>query len=381
MNSMGRQAALKEQRLKDAKKEMEDDFWDYLVQDIVTGLKLTPIISNTIMNNRIFDIDNDGRIGIDLGGTEDDDLTIDKALADNLTIDEALASKWSSDLGYPLQKKQLQLCQVAQYNQFINSGKRPERQYLQFLKGCLLDLASKDEENQSRFEKVTSKPAGLKAMSFSQLAFELGYPKLTDEEHPLLLMAQLPIPIFITTSHHDFLERALVDAGKDPHPQICSWYGRGSKAAELDHKPTPEAPLVYYLYGRESEPDTMVLSEDDYLDFLVKTSKDSRRIFPVTLKGALSDSSLLLLGYRLGDWDLRVLLRSILSIPSRRSCTKVAIQLDPQQWEQEDHGGRVEKARGYLKEYFKKASDFQVKWDSSVKFIRQLKQRYEEVRS
>ena len=81
-------------------------------------------------------------------------------------------------------------------------------------------------------------------------------------------------------------------------------------------------------------------------DFLVKISSD-KDIIPLQLRGALAESSLLLLGFRLRDWDLRVLLRSILSggfISTKCSRSKVAIQLDPsaQQWR--DDGQAINQA-------------------------------------
>jgi hypothetical protein len=51
-----------------------------------------------------------------------------------------------------------------------------------------------------------------------------------------------------------------------------------------------------------------VLTEDDYLDFLVKVSWDNT-VIPPRIAEALTDSSLLLLGYHLQDWDFRVMFR------------------------------------------------------------------------
>ena len=36
------------------------------------------------------------------------------------------------------------------------------------------------------------------------------------------------------------------------------------------YEPTPEAPLVFHLFGLERFPETLVLSIDDYLDVLVR---------------------------------------------------------------------------------------------------------------
>ena len=58
------------------------------------------------------------------------------------------------------------------------------------------------------------------------------------------------------------------------------------------------------------DPNSLVLTEDDHLDFLVNVSRDPALI-PGCLQQAFTATSLLFLGYRLSDLDFRVLLRSL----------------------------------------------------------------------
>ena len=74
--------------------------------------------------------------------------------------------------------------------------------------------------------------------------------------------------------------------------------------------PSPEDPLVYHLHGRLDILESLVLTEDDYLDFLVAISQDDR-LLPHPIQKALAGSSLLFIGYRLADWDFRVLHRGL----------------------------------------------------------------------
>ena len=41
-----------------------------------------------------------------------------------------------------------------------------------------------------------------------------------------------------------------------------------------DYKPSQDKPLVYHLHGELNNPQSMVLTETDYLDFLINLSKE-----------------------------------------------------------------------------------------------------------
>jgi hypothetical protein len=58
-----------------------------------------------------------------------------------------------------------------------------------------------------------------------------------------------------------------------------------------------------------SEWDSFVITEDHYIDYL--TRADISNLLPVTLAARLRRSHYLFLGYRLRDWNLRVILHRI----------------------------------------------------------------------
>ena len=134
---------------------------------------------------------------------------------------------------------------------------------------------------------------------------------------PLRVLASFPLPIYITTLFGNFLADALKAAGKDPVVEMCRWNDYLEQQpsifeSEPDYRPTPERPLVYHLFGRLSDPDSLVLTEDDYFDYLIGvTSRND--LIPGVVRRALTDSALLFLGFDLDDWDFRVLFRSIMS--------------------------------------------------------------------
>ena len=75
---------------------------------------------------------------------------------------------------------------------------------------------------------------------------------------------------------------------------------------EPDYRPSAERPLVYHLFGRLSVPKSVVLTEDDYFDFLIGVTTNNDLI-PAVVRRALADTALLFLGFNLDEWDFRVL--------------------------------------------------------------------------
>ena len=115
-----------------------------------------------------------------------------------------------------------------------------------------------------------------------------------------------------------------------------------------------------------------MLTEDNYFDFLIGVTSN-KDIIPEQVRVALSDSSLLFLGFQTEEWNFRVLYRSILAQPgsSRRSqYAQIAAQLEPED-------GRIlepQGARTYLEDYFGKGSDIDIFWGSPQEFLAELMQ-------
>ena len=154
---------------------------------------------------------------------------------------------------------------------------------------------------------------------------------------PAQVLAELPCPIYITTNANNLLEEALKAAGKDPQTELCRWNEDVEQLPSIydddpDYRPSIERPLVYHLFGVNDEPDSLVLTEDDYFDYLigVTTNKD---LIPIAVRQALADTALLFLGFRIDDWNFRVLFRSIMSQegaqPRAGKYAHVAVQIDP----------------------------------------------------
>jgi hypothetical protein len=145
---------------------------------------------------------------------------------------------------------------------------------------------------------------------------------------------------------------------------------------EPNYVPSVDQPLVYHLLGLDLVPASMVFTEDDFLNFLVNVSGD-RRVVNQLVQTAITHSSLLLLGYELQDWDFRVLFRGLIAQKREsRRWLSVAIQLTPSA-DGDDQPAEIRGAQSYLERYFDKA-EFKIYWGSSLGFVQQLWQNWEE---
>jgi len=351
----------------------ENSFWTELNRRIREGTVI-PVVSDSIRSESIFSLGSAGQ-------EEEPEPAAAETNADEQgedvpsTVSNELSRLWASQVGYPLPDPQ-DLASVAQYNRVMSDDStQAKAAYLDFLKTTLLAFAEIKGAAADLLEELKVK---VHESSFSDLVQELDYPPLEEGQiDPLRILARLPLPIYVTTSYHDYLERALKAEGKSPRTQVCFWAGEQINVApehetNYELQPTPESPLVYHLLGYERYPTSMAISEDDYLDFLVRVSQDSdsrKPVIPLYLREALAVSSLILIGYRLDDWDFRVLFRGIVNTQNNSlRWFSLVIQMTP---EQQFHVQNTDKARRYLESYFG-PSRFKVEWSQPNEFLNRL---------
>lgn len=220
-----------------------------------------------------------------------------------------------------------------------------------------------------------------------------GRPDFSDENEPHRLMADLMLPLYVTTNYDDFMIQAILDANsraesghdRTPEQRVCPWYlggqtlRRRTRPDEQEHDPTEESPLVFHLHGRIDRHETMVLTEDDYLDFLMYSSEPELALIPASVEEALVSSNLLFLGYALSDMNFKVIFRKLATYMRRAEGARhVSVQLAPT----EDQEGQVtpDMARRqleYLEEHFK-LQRVKVYWGTCHEFARELRRRWTE---
>lgn len=326
-----------------------------------------PIISNSFRIEQIF--------------RQDDELVehlseVPEFYDEVRTIEQQLTKEWAEDINYPMSDNH-NLARVAQYHQVASGDPELAKiEYLKFLNGRLLQMSERREGYESKVKQLGEQSDSL---LFSDAVQQLDYPSFSDgTKDPLELLAKLPLPIYVTTSYYNFLERALEDAKRTPRTQLCFLSAGISsvkqKQPELlpdpDYEPTVQNPAVYHLFGLENYSNTLILSEDDYMNFLISAVEEitSRDLYPSALQQALPESRLILLGYNLRDWDFRTLFRFILRTRKTAGIKpSIAIQFRPSLEKME----RWEKTENYLEAYFH-PHDFSVIWANAEKFIYEL---------
>jgi hypothetical protein len=84
--------------------------------------------------------------------------------------------------------------------------------------------------------------------------------------------------------------------------------------------PTARQPLVFHLFGTLDNPSSLVVTEDHYFQWLTAwiRSAEKPESIPPCVASALTDRALLFVGYRLDDWEFRVLFQSIKCRSPRR---------------------------------------------------------------
>ena len=200
-----------------------------------------------------------------------------------------------------------------------------------------------------------------------------------DPSEPHGILAGLPFRLYVTAGWNDLLRDALADVGRKPEVELCRYNDDldlplpvWDDDVEPDYVPSVERPLIYHVFGRLAHPDSVVLTEDDYFDFLIGVTRNNDMI-PSFVRSALTHTALLFLGFRLDEWEFRVLFRSLMSQEGRslrKRFSHVAVQIDPEEGQMSDPEG----ARRYLSKYFSDAS-ITLYWGSAETFLRELKQR------
>ena len=224
-------------------------------------------------------------------------------------------------------------------------------------------------------------------------------PNFVAPYHPLGVLAALPLPVYITTNYDDFMFRALRANNKNAYVELCSWNSLlqeyaaaiypdlGSTLSNTENvqvtefaesrflspssfTPTAFNPVVFHMHGHYEQVDSMVLTENDYLDFLVNMSKD-QKLLPTRIKDALTRSSLLFIGYSLADPNFRVLFRGLIHPLAENRRLSIAIQLLPSDVAQPNE----QAAQEYLTKYFE---DIKIKvyWGKAEQFAAELWDRW-----
>jgi hypothetical protein len=274
------------------------------------------------------------------------------------------------------------LAQVAQYLAYSQSAKVARDALADFLKEQLL-------KRQAARVPPEMRDQPLSALRLDRLVSAIGERMRAADPNTLhAQLARCPFPVYVTTGRDNLLRDALLAEGKQPRSLIARWRRfKGIPAerfyGEPGFTPTIREPVVLHVFGNLELPETLVVSQDDYFDFLIGITQRQANTdepgLPHFLSSQLASSGLLFLGFQVDDWDFRVLYRTIRLHEGMQSrvddedvdLTRVAVQIDPEEGASlEPHG-----ARHYLTEFFRKTTETSIVWGSTETFVAELARR------
>lgn len=284
-----------------------------------------------------------------------------------LTADpEQIAQTWAAEHEYPFSDKN-NLTRVAQYMASSMGADFPRYELLDVLKRSFRERLPEEVRPSESYETLTEL---VEAVEWKDLVAD-------DPNEIHKVLASLNLPLYLTINYDNFLTQALAAQGKRPVREICQWNDMldglpSSFEDDPSYTPTEQEPLVYHLFGNDQEVDSLALAEDDYLDFLVQISAEMERI-PSYVWAALTNNTLMFLGFSLRDWGFRVILRGLVATRQRRRRIRhVGVQLEPSDIDKDG----IEAAQSFLQQYFQEA-EINVYSGSMEQFMAELREQWE----
>jgi hypothetical protein len=283
-----------------------------------------------------------------------------------LSIVEKLKEKYSS---LPLED----LYQLAKTYTLENSGQLELARLTQF-------LPIEDAEG-NEIDPKTLLSEMINEIDSSKFSFP------SETRSPYDILADLDLLIYVTTNYDHFLEDALARSKKQPQSDFFRWskelieYSKLTQASSIfddaQYKPTVERPLVYHIHGDIENPWSMVLTEKDYFDFVIKTNKEEAQDIPPVLRREIATSSLLFVGYSVEDIDFRTIFQGFLTfLEIKKREPSIAVQLPPKLSKK----GKAKMQR-YLEQYTRNLypNVYQF-WGDTSNFTRELDERWRKFR-
>ncbi|MCA9178967.1 MAG: SIR2 family protein [Planctomycetales bacterium] len=218
-----------------------------------------------------------------------------------------------------------------------------------------------------------------------QLEGDYGNLKLESrkDKNVYAMLADFQLPLYVCTSYHNLMQQALeADRIRQPNLQLLAWNDtlrqkqlRGDKNYDLAVQASPSHPVVMHWFGQVHDPESLVITEREYMDFLFNIAAFPDSIPPM-IDAALSRTYVLFLGFRLFDIHFQTLLRSIKKNLINNQFVDRHIAVQFVDIEDGDDKQRQD-AEDYLKRYLDQEK-ISVEVGSPVSFIAALHQKLKE---
>ena len=143
---------------------------------------------------------------------------------------------------------------------------------------------------------------------------------------------------------------------------------------QSDYEPSTERPLVFYLFGRWNERSSLVLTEDEYIRYLIGFTSN-KAFVPEQVRLALCDTLLLFLGFQTEECAFRVIFQSILAQAGSEQLENyahIAAQIEPE----DERTLEPQRARRYLEKYFIKGANINIFWGRAEDYLAGLIEKW-----
>jgi hypothetical protein len=209
-----------------------------------------------------------------------------------------------------------------------------------------------------------------------------------------VVLADLNLPLYITTNYDHLMEYALRSKGKAPISDFCIWKelkdkelkntespSRYAEISDIDSslntpsnmRPDSAHPLVFHVLGDIDTPTSMVLTVKDYIDFVIYLSKMKDKYMPHSIRQTLPRSTLLFVGYKLEDLSFLIVFQGFIKLMSSLEGKSIAVQVQMSS-KIDPHQKKI--IRGYIKKFAESAFKIRIYWGDTDDFLKELRQRW-----
>jgi hypothetical protein len=197
------------------------------------------------------------------------------------------------------------------------------------------------------------------------------FPAFEFENSVYKILADLHLPIYVTTNYDHLMELVLIAKGKEPTSDFCRWNDELSRFPKLSSEPPSYSrPLVFHLLGDIDYYPSMVLTEKDYVDFAIYLNQNGDKdAMPYSLRQNLAQSTLLFIGYRLEDMSFLIVFEALNKLMSLLESAAVQVQLPT---------GVMQEQQKAIHDYlnrFRDGLNIRPFWGSTEDFLKQLRNR------
>lgn len=176
-------------------------------------------------------------------------------------------------------------------------------------------------------------------------------------------LAELPFEVIVSSCHDPFMKNAMEAAGKEPNVLFYNYQGGFD---ELGPTVSARQPLLYHLFGHVSEPESLVFTDIQLLDFITSLISKTPSL-PNDVTEVLANSrTFLFLGFGMGEWYLRILLHylKILKKVDKSANKAFAVAV-------EEHA-----PSGQAVLFYERNFKFEVLEQQVIEFVEELRGRY-----